>query len=51
VTRCDEMTTLDGGEASTKRGKGGDDASWAGTNLTGQKMKKIHALDSTTINE
>jgi hypothetical protein len=45
------MTTLDGGEASTKRGKGGDDASWARTNLTGQNMKKIHTLDSATINE
>jgi hypothetical protein len=40
VTQRDEMTTLAGGEAPPGRGKRGDDASWADTNLTELKNKE-----------
>jgi hypothetical protein len=33
------------GEATSRRRKGGDDANWADMNLTGPKIKKIHAVD------
>jgi hypothetical protein len=33
-----------------ERGKGGGDASWADTNLTGLKMKKIYTVDSADRN-
>jgi hypothetical protein len=32
------------------RGKGGNDASYADVNPTGQKIKKIHAIDSAGTN-
>jgi hypothetical protein len=34
----------------TEEEKGGDDASWDDANLTGQKIKKIHAIDSVATN-
>jgi hypothetical protein len=50
VTRCGGMTTSVGGEVAPGRGKGEDNVSWANANLTGQKMKKIHAVDSAASN-
>jgi hypothetical protein len=44
------VATLVGGEATSGRGKEGDDASWADTNFTGPKMKKIHVIDSAATN-
>jgi hypothetical protein len=41
-----DMTSSAGGEAAPGRGKEGDNANWAATNLTGQKIKKIHVVDS-----
>jgi hypothetical protein len=40
MTRRDGVKTSAGGEAAPERGKGGDDASWVDTNLTGQKNKE-----------
>jgi hypothetical protein len=40
-----------GGEATPERAKGGDHVSWANTNLIGQKIKKIHAVNSPATNE
>jgi hypothetical protein len=40
------VATSVGGEATPGRGRGGDDANWADVNFTGQKMKKIHTVDS-----
>jgi hypothetical protein len=40
VTRRGGMATSDGREVASGRGKGGDDASWAGTSLAGQKNKE-----------
>jgi hypothetical protein len=40
MTWRDSVATLAGGEATLGRGKGGDDASWADTNLTGLKNKE-----------
>jgi hypothetical protein len=37
VTRHDGVTTSARGEAAPMREKGGDDVSWADTNLTGSK--------------
>jgi hypothetical protein len=51
VTRRDGVMTLIRREATPGRGKGGDDASWIDTNLIGQKMKKIHMIDSAGTNE
>jgi hypothetical protein len=45
VTRRGGVGTSVGGEAAPGMGKGGNDASWAGTNL-----KKIHALNSVATN-
>jgi hypothetical protein len=42
--------TSAGGEAPPERENGGEDASWANTNLTGLKMKKIHAVNLVGIN-
>jgi hypothetical protein len=38
------------GKTAPRRGKGGDAISWANTNLTSPKMKKIHATDSVATN-
>jgi hypothetical protein len=38
------------GEAAPGREKGGDDTSWADTNLLGQKMNKIHVINSADTN-
>jgi hypothetical protein len=46
----DGMTMLVRGEVAPGRGKRGVDASWAYTNLTGQKMKKIYVVDSAATN-
>jgi hypothetical protein len=48
-------TTQWRGDAGQRRGgteeeKGGDNASWDDANLTGQKIKKIHAIDSFATN-
>jgi hypothetical protein len=40
MTWHDSVATLAGGEAALGRGKGGEDASWADTNLTGPKNKE-----------
>jgi hypothetical protein len=40
MTRHGGITILVGGEAALGREKGGDNARWVDTNLTGQKMKK-----------
>jgi hypothetical protein len=50
VTQCNGVETSVGGETALGRGKGGDDASWADTDLTELKKKKIHAVDSAVIN-
>jgi hypothetical protein len=44
------MTMSTRGEAAPERAKGGDDVSWANTNLTELKMKKIHTVDSADAN-
>jgi hypothetical protein len=44
VTRYSSVTTSAGGEAASGKEKGGDNVSWADANLTGLKMKKIHAV-------
>jgi hypothetical protein len=50
VTRRDGVTTSASGEAVPGRGKGVDNTYWTDMNLTGQKMKKIHAVDSISTN-
>jgi hypothetical protein len=50
VTQCSGVETSVGGETALGRGKGGDDASWADTDLTEPKKKKIHVVDSAAIN-
>jgi hypothetical protein len=50
VTRHSGVTMSTRGEMALRRGKGGDDASWADVNLTRLKMKKIYAVDSTGTN-
>jgi hypothetical protein len=42
--------TSTGGEVAPVRAKGGDDANWDDVNLSGQKMKKMHAVDSVSTN-
>jgi hypothetical protein len=39
-----------GGEVTPKKGKRGDNASWADANFTGPKIKKIHGVDSVVTN-
>jgi hypothetical protein len=39
-----------GGEAASRRGKGGDDTCWADANLTGPKINKMNMVDSVAIN-
>jgi hypothetical protein len=42
---------IDWRRGNTEEGKGGDDASWTNTNLTGpKKMKKIQTVDSVATN-
>jgi hypothetical protein len=41
---------LAGGEAAPRRGKGGDDVSWADANLTGPKINKNNVVDSDGTN-
>jgi hypothetical protein len=50
VTRHGGVTTSTEGEVAPVRRKRGDDISWADTNLTEQKIKKINTVDSTTTN-
>jgi hypothetical protein len=40
MTWRDNITTSTGGEATTGRGKGGDNANWADMNFTGPKNKE-----------
>jgi hypothetical protein len=40
MTRRDGVMMSAGGEATPERGKGEDDATWANTNLIGQKNKE-----------
>jgi hypothetical protein len=40
MTRRGDVATSVGGEAAPGRGKGGDNASWVGANLTGSKNKE-----------
>jgi hypothetical protein len=44
------VATSAGEEVAPERKKGGDDVSWADTNLTGPKMKNIYTVDSTATN-
>jgi hypothetical protein len=48
--KCDGVAMLAVGEAAMGRKKGGDDASWVDANLTSQKIKKIHMVDSPVTN-
>jgi hypothetical protein len=50
VTRHDGIVMSVRGEVALERGKGGDDASWADTNLTRPKIKKIHVVNSVATN-
>jgi hypothetical protein len=50
MTRCDGVVTSTGGEAAPDKKNGGDDVSWADTNLTGPKIKKINAVNSPITN-
>jgi hypothetical protein len=50
VTRRGGMVTLAEEEKTPGRRKGVDDVSWADTNHSGPKMKKIHMVDSTAGN-
>jgi hypothetical protein len=43
------MTSAEG-EVALRRGKRGDDTSWANVNITGRKMKKIHVVNSAGTN-
>jgi hypothetical protein len=49
IRRCDVATSV-GVEVAPERRNGEDDISWADANLTGPKIKKIHAVDSSTTN-
>jgi hypothetical protein len=49
MTRRTGVATSVGGEATPERRKGGDDISWTDVDLTGSKIKKIHAIDSTLL--
>jgi hypothetical protein len=51
ITQHGIVTTSVGGDATQGRGKGGDGVGWADANLSGQKMKKIHMIDSASTNE
>jgi hypothetical protein len=51
VTRCRGVTTSTDGEATPRREKGGNNISWADTNLVGLKIKKIYAVDSAGTNK
>jgi hypothetical protein len=44
MTWCDGVVTSTGGEAAPDRKNGGDDVSWADTNLTGQKKKSTQSI-------
>jgi hypothetical protein len=44
------VATLAGGEATPGREKRKDDTSWADANRTGQKIRKIHAINLVPIN-
>jgi hypothetical protein len=46
VTQRSGVMTSATGEVAPRRGKGGDNASWANANLSRPKMRKIHAVDS-----
>jgi hypothetical protein len=49
MTRRGGVTISAGAEATPRRGKGGNDISWASVNLTRpKKMKKIYAVDLTS---
>jgi hypothetical protein len=50
VARCGVVMTSARGEAAPRRGKVGDDISWADANLTRPKMNKIHMIDPASIN-
>jgi hypothetical protein len=50
VARRGGVATSAEEDAASARGKGGDDASWADTNLTWPKMKKKLAIDSIATN-
>jgi hypothetical protein len=50
VTQYNGVTKSTEEESALRRIKGGDDTSWIDTNLTGQKMKKIHVADSAGTN-
>jgi hypothetical protein len=51
VTQRGGVMMLVGGEAAPGRGKEGDDANWADTNLTGPKNeKKNYTVDSAATN-
>jgi hypothetical protein len=50
VVRRGSVTTSVGGGAAPGRGKGGGDISWVDTNFIGQKIKKIHMIDSAGRN-
>jgi hypothetical protein len=51
MARYISVTMLARGETTPGRGKGGDDTSWANTNLIRPKIKKIHAFDLVATNE
>jgi hypothetical protein len=44
------VATSAGGDATPGREKGGYNASWADTNLTGPKNEENYAVDSATTN-
>jgi hypothetical protein len=44
------VATSAGEEVAPGREKGGDDVSWADTNLTGPKIKNIYTVDSAATN-
>jgi hypothetical protein len=46
VIQHDGVATSAGGGATLGRRKGVDNVCWANVNLTGSKIKKIHAIDS-----
>jgi hypothetical protein len=51
VTRRGSVTTSNGGEVAPGRGKGGGDTVGLAQILLGQKIKKIHMVDSVATNE
>jgi hypothetical protein len=50
VAWCGSVMTSFGLEATPGRGKGGDNVSSADADLTRQKIKKIHSIDSVASN-